>query len=425
MWRRPGDAMEEKLRIVGGRRLVGEVEVSGGKNAALAILPAVLLCDGPCVLEHLPMIHDVNILLDILAKLGAVVERLSDDAVRIDPRPVEVWAPEYSLVSRMRASYYLLGVLLGRFGRADVPLPGGCDIGSRPIDLHVKGLRALGADVETNGDAINAKADKLVGHEIYLDVASVGATVNIMLAAAKAEGKTTIFNAACEPHIVDLANFLNLAGARIRGAGTGIIRIMGTEKLNGCRHMIIPDQIETGTMMCVAAATRGDIMIHGAIPEHMEAVSAKLTEMGFFIEESPDSIRVYGNARPRAVNINTLPYPGFPTDLQQPTTVVLSTAQGVSYITESIFEARYKHIEELRRMNARVSVLDRLAVVEGVPRLVGARVSAADLRGGAALVVAGLMAEGVTEISNVRFIDRGYERIEEKLRSLGADIQRV
>lgn len=416
--------MKEKLVIRGGKPLTGSVSVSGAKNAAVAILPAALLCEGACDIDNLPNIADVHLLNDVLCGMGAKSEftdkTMTIDASALSDRPVGSDA-----VKQMRASYYLLGTLLGRFGRAQVALPGGCAIGLRPIDQHLKGMEALGAKVKTEYGMLIAEApDGLVGNDIYLDLVSVGATINIMLAAVKARGKTTIVNAAKEPHVVDAANFLNCMGAKVKGAGTDIIRIMGVEKLHGCSYSIIPDQIETGTLMIAAAATRGDVTIENAIPTHMEALSAKLMEMGIKVEEGDDSMRVTCKSRPKHVNIKTLPYPGFPTDLQQPATVLLSTADGASIIVENIFESRFKHINEIRRMGAKVSIDGRVCVVEGVERLTGAPVRATDLRAGAALVVAGLMADGVTEITGVKYIDRGYDHIESKLKQLGADIHR-
>jgi UDP-N-acetylglucosamine 1-carboxyvinyltransferase len=415
----------EKLVIRGGKRLIGSVKVSGAKNAAVAIIPAALLTDETCVIDNLPYIDDVIMLAEILKQMGAQVTLEPKGRITINAAGVSSCRADYDLVRRMRASYYLLGALLGRFGRAEVAFPGGCEIGARPVDQHIKGFQALGADVSIGHGLIKAYAEKLVGNEVYLDVVSVGATINIMLAAVKAEGTTTIANAAKEPHVVDVANFLNSMGANIKGAGTDTIKIKGVEKLHGCEYTIIPDQIEAGTFMIAAAATRGDVKITGVIPKHLEAVSAKLLEMGMYVEEGDDYVRVIGTGRPRKANIKTLPYPGFPTDLQQPMSVLLSVAEGTSIITENVWESRYRHVEELRRMGAVIKVEDRNAIIEGVEKLTGAQVEATDLRAGAALVIAGLIAEGVTEVTNVKHIDRGYERLEEKLRSLGADIERV
>ena len=356
--------------------------------------------------------------------MGAEVQLKGDVAV-VDTSALAMSSVRINLAKRLRASYYLVGALLGRFHRGEVLLPGGCAIGRRPIDLHQKGFEALGADVETAYDMFRAEAERLVGRDIYLDQVSVGATINIMLAAARAEGVTTIVNAAKEPHVVDVANFLNCMGAKIRGAGTDIIKIRGVQKLHGCTYSVIPDQIEAGTLMIAAAATRGDVTVQNIIPTHMEALSTKLLEMGVTVEEGDESIRVACGKRPRHVTIKTLPYPGFPTDLQQPATVLLSTAKGTSVVVESIFESRFKHIDEIRRMGAKVAINDRVAVVEGVEKLTGASVRASDLRAGAALIVAGLMADGTTEITNIEYVDRGYDHIENKLISLGADIVRA
>ncbi len=415
----------EKLRICGGKRLKGRVRVSGAKNAAVAILPAALLTEETCIIDHLPYIDDVKVLAEILSELGAEVKLDSNGKISIDAADIKEYRVHYDLARRMRASYYLLGVLLGRFGKAEVSYPGGCEIGTRPIDQHIKGFEALGAKVELEHGVIKAYADKLVGNEIYLDVVSVGATINIMLASVKAEGVTTIVTAAKEPHVVDVANFLNRMGANVKGAGTDVIRIKGVDKLYGCEYTIIPDQIEAGTFMIAAAATGGDVIVDNVIPKHLEAVTAKLLEMGVEVIEGEDSIRVIARGRPRKVNIKTQPYPGFPTDLQQPMSALLTIAEGTSIITENVWESRFKHLEELARMGAKVKVEDRIAIIEGVDHLTGAPVVASDLRAGAALVIAGLIARGVTEISNVKYIDRGYEKIEEKLVRLGADICRV
>ena len=419
--------MTEKLVIKGGIPLKGEVSVTGAKNAAVAILPAAVLAEGVCVIDNLPDIADVNILVTILKSIGAKVDfDRETGTMTIDSTHLDTWCITHKLVKRMRASYYFLGAFLARFGKAEVLMPGGCSIGDRPIDLHIKGFENLGAEVDIEYAHLKASADEgLTGSEIYLDTPSVGATINIMIAAVKAKGTTTIVNAAKEPHVVDVANFLTCMGAKIRGAGTGTIVIRGVEKLHGCSYTIIPDQIETGTLMIAAAATRGDVTLTNVIPAHMDSLIAKMKEMGIKVIESADTIRVVCEDRPKAVHIKTLPYPGFPTDLQQPTTVLLSTAKGTSVIIESIFESRFKHISEIRRMGAIVNADDRIAVVEGVNRLTGAQVRATDLRAGAALVIAGLMADGETEIYNIKYIDRGYAHIEDKLRHLGADIKRV
>ncbi len=416
--------MEEKIVIHGGKPLVGTVTVSGGKNPAVAVIPATLLADDVCVIENLPDINDVHVLCEMMEYLGAKV-KFENNTLWVDPRPLHTWRAPTELVRKMRASNYLMGVLLGRFGKAEVAIPGGCDIGARPMDQHIKGLNALGVEIELKQGIYRCRVDKLRGAEIYLDMPSVGATVNIMLAAARAEGTTIISNAAREPHVVDLANFLSAMGARVKGAGTDVIRVQGRPTLRGARYSILPDQIETGTWMCIAAATQGDITIQNCVPFHMESVSAKLTEMGMEVEEGDDFLRVRGTGRPRPVHIKTQPYPGFPTDLQQPFTVLLSTCTGTSTVLETIYEARYGHVDHLRRMGANIRVEDRVAIITGVPELWGVPVAATDLRAGAAMIVAGLMADGTTTISNVKYIDRGYEHIVDKLLELGADIQRV
>ncbi len=415
---------KEKVLITGGRPLLGEITVSGGKNTAVAVIPATLLSDGPCTIENLPDIDDVHALIEILEHLGAQVEYVPKRTLTVDPRPVQKYDVPFSFTQRLRASYYLLGALLGRCGHAEVAYPGGCDIGSRPIDQHLKGFAALGADIDDRGGVVYAHADKLTGADVFFDMVTVGGTINVMLAAAKAEGSTVIYNAAKEPHIVDLANFLNSMGARIKGAGTDIIRIRGQQSLRGTTYAVIPDQIETGTLMIAAAATRGDVTIHGCIPTHMEALTAKLLEMGVRVTENDDSIRVRPQGEQRAVNVKTQVYPGFPTDLQQPMTSLLCMANGTSTVSETIFEQRFKHLDELRRMGAHIKLMGRTVLIEGVRELYGAPVTVTDLRAGAALIVAGLMAKGVTEIYETSYIDRGYENIEEKLRSLGAEIRR-
>ncbi len=416
--------MEEKIVIHGGKPLVGTVTVSGGKNPAVAVIPATLLADDVCVIENLPDINDVHVLCEMMEYLGAKV-KFENNTLWVDPRPLHTWRAPTELVRKMRASNYLMGVLLGRFGKAEVAIPGGCDIGARPMDQHIKGLNALGVEIELKQGIYRCRVDKLRGAEIYLDMPSVGATVNIMLAAARAEGTTIISNAAREPHVVDLANFLSAMGARVKGAGTDVIRVQGRPTLRGARYSILPDQIETGTWMCIAAATQGDITIQNCVPFHMESVSAKLTEMGMEVEEGDDFLRVRGTGRPRPVHIKTQPYPGFPTDLQQPFTVLLSTCTGTSTVLETIYEARYGHVDHLRRMGANIRVEDRVAIITGVPELWGVPVAATDLRAGAAMIVGGLMADGTTTISNVKYIDRGYEHIVDKLLELGADIHRV
>lgn len=416
-------------RINGGNRLEGAVTISGAKNAALAIIPAVILSGESCLLENLPEIEDVRIVEEILTSMGADISRTPDGSMRIDPSGISTFSVTGEMVSSMRASYYLLGALLGRYKKAEIALPGGCAIGQRPIDQHIKGMRALGADIVIQGGSVKARADRLRGAEIYLDVVSVGATINIMLAAVAAEGQTIIANAAKEPHVVDVANFLNMMGANVKGAGTDVIRIQGGRRLHGCTYAVIPDQIEAGTFMIAAAATRGDVIINNVIPTHLEAISAKLMECGVTVSEGDDGrdffIRVSADKRPRAVNIKTLPYPGFPTDLQQPMMALLATAEGNSFIMENIFENRFNHVPELAKMGASISISSRTATVEGVEKLYGAPLCASDLRAGAALVIAALAAEGESTISQIHFIDRGYEFLEQKLRALGADITRI
>lgn len=419
------------IKIKGDRPLNGTVTISGAKNAAVAVLPAALLADSPCVIENLPLIDDVFLLERIMCKMGARVDFQKDGVMRIDSKDVTECRADFDMVRRMRASYYLLGAMLGKFGQAAVALPGGCEIGARPIDLHIKGFRALGAKIDIENGLLKAGAPNgLTGTDIYLDFASVGATINIMLAAVRASGQTVISNAAKEPHVVDVANFLNCIGASVKGAGTDAIRIQGRQELHGCSYAIIPDQIEAGTYMIAAAATRGDVILRNVIPLHLEAVSAKLMEMGVRVEEGDDGheffIRVRNEReRPRGANVKTLPYPGFPTDLQQPIMSMLSVCEGASVIVENVFEDRFKHVPYLQRMGANISVNGRVAVVEGTNSLSGSPVSASDLRAGASLVVAGLMAKGETLISNIHFIDRGYEAICEKLSALGADIERL
>jgi len=414
---------KERMLITGGHALEGEVRVSGGKNTAVAVIPATLLCDEPCTIENLPDIEDVHALADILTELGAKVDYEPGKCMRVDPRPAEGTEVSYRNAQRLRASYYLLGALLGRCGRAHVPTPGGCEIGSRPVDQHLKGFRSIGAEAGEIAGMLTAEGT-LTGGDVFFDMVTVGATVNVMLAAVKAKGQTFIYNAAKEPHIVDLANFLNSMGAKIKGAGTDIIRIRGVQHLHGSTYAVIPDQIETGTLMIAAAATGGDVIIDGCIPTHMDALSAKLLEMGVKVTDSDDAIRVHVVGPRRAINVKTQVYPGFPTDLQQPMSALLTTARGTSLVTETIFEQRFRHLDEIRRMGAHVRVMDRTAIIEGVPELYGAPMTASDLRAGAALIVAALMARGTSEIYEPGYIDRGYEHIEDKLRSLGAEIRR-
>ena len=403
----------------------GEISVSGAKNAAVAIIPAALISDGVCVIDNIPDIDDVEVLAETLRSLGAKVDTSVKGQITIDPTEVKSVCPSEKLTRKMRASYYLMGALLARFGEAKVPPPGGCNIGKRPIDQHLKGFEALGAKIK-NTNVVEIKAPELKGAEVFLDVVSVGATINIMLAAVKAEGNTTIFNCAKEPHVIDVANFLNNMGAKIKGAGTDVIRIKGVKHLRSCNYTLIPDQIETGTWMIIAAATKSDILIKNCIPTHMESLSAKLFEAGYKIDEGEDTLRIVPmEKRPKAVKVKTMVYPGFPTDLQQPFSALLATADGTSVITETIFEQRYRHLDELKKMGAITDFTDRVAIIDGVEKLYGTDVEALDLRGGAALVVAGLMAEGTTTVTGVQYIDRGYEKIVEKLQSLGADIKRV
>ena len=414
---------KERMLITGGHALEGEVRVSGGKNTAVAVIPATLLSDEPCTIENLPDIEDVHALADILTELGAKVDYEPGRCMHVDPRPAEGVEISYRNAQRLRASYYLLGALLGRCGKARVPTPGGCEIGSRPVDQHLKGFRSIGAEAEEIGGMLTAEGT-LTGGDVFFDMVTVGATVNVMLAAVKAKGQTFIYNAAKGPHIVDLANFLNSMGAKIKGAGTDIIRIRGVQRLHGSTYAVIPDQIETGTLMIAAAATGGDVIIDGCIPTHMDALSAKLLEMGVKVTDSDDAIRVHVVGPRRAINVKTQVYPGFPTDLQQPMSALLTTARGTSLVTETIFEQRFRHLDEIRRMGAHVRVMDRTAIIEGVPELYGAPMTASDLRAGAALIVAALMARGTSEIYEPHYIDRGYEHIEDKLRSLGAEIRR-
>ncbi len=415
--------------INGGRPLEGQVTISGAKNAALAIIPATILAGEPCVIENLPMIEDVHVLAEILRLMGASVDLNDNGCMRIDPTTITEFEVTFDMVSQLRASYYLLGAMLGRYGHAALALPGGCSIGPRPIDFHIKGMRALGAEVVTRNGIVYADAKALRGADIYLDMVSVGATINIMLAACRADGTTVIANAAKEPHVVDVANFLNMMGASIKGAGTDVIRIRGRKQLHGCSYAIIPDQIEAGTFMIAAAATRGSVVINNIIPTHLEAISAKLMESGVRVTEGDDGsdffMHVDASCRPRAINIKTLPYPGFPTDLQQPMTAFLATAQGNSFIVENIFEDRYNHVPELVRMGAKITVTGRTAMIEGVEKLYGATITATDLRAGAALIVAALAAEGESKVRNIHYIDRGYEHLEQKMRALGADIVRI
>ncbi len=416
----------KKFRINGGRRLSGNVEISGAKNAVVAILPAVLLSEEPCHIENIPNISDVETSLKILEALGASVERVGRDAVIIDPRCVNTNEVDHNLARSMRASYYYIGALLGKGGSARVPMPGGCNFGVRPIDLHLKGFSALGASYQMlEQGIIEVTAEKLVGKVVNFDTVSVGATVNVILAAVRAEGITVIRNAAREPHIVDLANFLNSMGADVRGAGTDVIKIHGVDKLYGARYSIIPDQIEAGTYMALALATGGDITVCNVIPKHLESITERLAEMGADVEEMDDAVRVRCDSRLQACHIKTMPHPGFPTDMQPQFGVLMCIADGTSSITEGVWESRFRYVEELIRMGARVSVENRKATFQGVTNLTGAPVRAMDLRAGAAMVIAGLAASGVTEVEDIHYIERGYENVVEKLTALGADIERI
>lgn len=415
----------DRFIITGGNRLFGDVSISGAKNAAVAIIPAAILADGVCRIENVPNINDVTIIARILRQMGAIVKSVNHSTLEIDPRPIVSPVASYEQVHQMRASYYLMGALLGRFSRAVVAMPGGCDFGVRPIDQHLKGFAALGATYNLEGGIVDVKADRLTGNNIYLDVVSVGATVNIMLAAVKAHGLTVIENAAKEPHIVDLANFLNSMGADVRGAGTDVIKIRGVSHLDGTTYSIIPDQIEAGTYMVAAAAAGGDVTVHNVIPKHLESITAKLEEMGVTVEEYDEAVRIVREGPLNKCNIKTMPHPGFPTDMQPQFTVLLSIANGTSIVNESVWDYRYRYVDELRRLGAQVSVDGKIAVIEGVKELVGAPVRATDLRAGAAMIIAGLVARGTTQIDEVEHIERGYENIVEKFRAIGADIRRV
>ena len=410
----------------GGTPLNGEVDISGAKNAALGILAGAIMADEAVTIENLPNVRDINVLLGAIQDIGAYVDRIDDHTVKINGSTISRLSVDYEYIKKIRASYYLMGALLGKYKEAEVALPGGCMIGPRPIDLHVKGLKALGADVDVSYGLWSAKADRLVGSHIYLDKVSVGATINILLASAMAEGKTTIENAAKEPHVVDVANFLNSMGANIRGAGTDVIRIVGVKALHGTTYAVIPDQIEAGTYMCAAAATHGDVLVKNVIPKHLEATSAKLIEAGCIIEEYDDAVHVIASGRKLThTHVTTLPYPGFPTDMQPEMTAVLGIAEGTSTVTESIFENRFKYADELARMGANIKVESTVAIVTGVEKYTGARVSAPDLRAGAALIIAGLAADGFTVIDDIQYIQRGYEDIAGKLKALGAEFEYV
>ena len=415
----------EQYIIKGGNPLVGEVEIGGAKNAALAILAAAIMTDETVTIDNLPDVNDINVLLEAISGIGAEVDRIDRHTVRINGSNIENFDIEYDYIKKIRASYYLLGALLGKYKRAEVALPGGCNIGSRPIDQHLKGFRALGAYVDIEHGKIIAEAERLIGKHIYFDVVSVGATINVMMAASMAEGLTILENVAKEPHVVDVANFLNSMGANIRGAGTDVIKIRGVSRLHKTDYSIIPDHIAAGTYMAAVAAAGGDITVHDVIPKHLESITAKLEEMGVEITEYDEAIRVVREKPLAKCNIKTMPHPGFPTDMQPQIAAVLCLADGTSIINENVWDNRFRYVEELRRLGAQISVDGKIAVIEGVKELVGAPVKAMDLRAGAAMVVAGLAARGVTEIENIEYIERGYENIVEKLQGLGADIRRV
>lgn len=415
----------EQYIIKGGKPLQGEVVISGAKNAALGILAAAIMTDETVTIDNLPNVRDINVLLHAIEGIGAKVERISDHVVKINGKGIASVDIDYEYIRKIRASYYLLGALLGKYKKSHVALPGGCNIGSRPIDQHIKGFKALGAEVKIEQGMIATKAEHLVGNHIYMDVVSVGATINIMLAACLAEGKTIIENAAKEPHIVDVASFLNSMGANIKGAGTDVIRIVGVEKLHGSEYSIIPDQIEAGTFMMAAAATKGDVLVKNVIPKHLEAISAKLIEIGATVEELDDSVRVIANNRLSNTHVKTLPYPGFPTDMQPQATALLALSTGTSIVTESIFENRFKYVDELNRMGASIMVEGNSAIIDGVEGFTGAMVSAPDLRAGAALVIAALVADGFTVIDHIHFVERGYEAFEEKMKKLGACMDKI
>ncbi len=415
----------EQYIIKGGKSLQGEVSISGAKNAALGILAAAIMADEDVIVDNLPDVRDINVLLEAIEQIGAKVDRINANKVKINGSYIESIIIDYEYIRKIRASYYLLGALLGKYKKAKVALPGGCNIGSRPIDQHIKGFEALGASVKIEHGMIEAKTDKLVGSHIFLDVVSVGATINIMLAACFAEGTTILENTAKEPHVVDVANFLNSMGANIKGAGTDVIRISGVESLHATEYSIIPDQIEAGTFMLAAAVTKGNVLVKNVIPKHLEAITAKLLEMGATVEEIDDAVRVIGPERLSNTHVKTIPYPGFPTDMQPQTTAALTVSTGTSIVTESIFENRFKYVDELSRMGASIKVEGNSAIIDGVDSLTGAIVRAPDLRAGAALVIAGLIAEGYTYVEQTKYIERGYEDFETKLQGLGADIEKI
>lgn len=415
----------EQYVIKGGNPLYGEVEIGGAKNAALAILAAAIMTDETVTIDNLPNVRDINVLLQAIEEIGAHVERVDIHKVKINGSFIRGVNVDNEFIRRIRASYYLIGALLGKYKHAEVALPGGCDIGSRPIDLHMKGFRSMGADIDIAHGLVIARAKEIKGTHIYMDKVSVGATINIMMAAAMADGKTVIENAAKEPHVVDVANFLNSMGANIRGAGTDVIRIVGVEKLHATEYSVIPDQIEAGTFMFAVAAAGGNVLVKNVIPKHLEATTAKLLEVGCQVEEFDDSVRVISDGHLKHTQVTTLPYPGFPTDMQPQMAVLLGIAEGTSTVTESIFENRFKYVDELTRMGADIKVESNIAIISGVKRYTGARVNAPDLRAGAALVIAGLAAEGITVVDDIYYIQRGYEALEEKLTKIGAKIARV
>ncbi len=414
----------EKLVIHGGNRLTGEVEISGAKNAAVAIIPATLLAQDVCRIENVPNISDIACMVKILSQMGAQVKYINKHTVEINTKTVNSYIVPHEMTKQLRASYYLIGALLGRYSRAKVALPGGCNFGVRPIDLHIKGFKLLGAETFVENAMINASADALTGGLIYMDKVSVGATINVMLAAVKAKGLTIIENAAKEPHIVDLANFLNAMGADVRGAGTDIIKIHGVSSLHGCNYSIIPDQIEAGTYMIAAAATGGDVLVKNVIPKHLESITAKLVECGVSVTEYDDSVRVQSDGKFEKCNVKTMPHPGFPTDMQPQMAVLLSVADGTSLVSEGVWDNRFRYVDQLIRMGANIQVNGTIAVIDGVKELTGAPVKADDLRAGAAMIIAGLIARGTTEVENLIYIDRGYEDFVEKFRNMGADLYR-
>lgn len=415
----------EQYAIKGGNPLVGEVEIGGAKNAALAILAAAIMTDETVLIENVPDVRDTNVLMQAMESIGVVINRIDRHTVKINASQIHDLVIEDDYIKKIRASYYLLGALLGKYKKAEVALPGGCNIGLRPIDQHIKGFRALGADVRIEHGLIITEAEKLLGNHVYMDVVTVGATMNVMMAAVMAEGQTVIENAAKEPHVVDLANFLNSMGANVKGAGTDVIRIKGVSKLHGTEYGIIPDQIEAGTFMFAAAVTKGDVTVKNVIPKHLESISAKLLEIGCEVEESDDAVRVVASKPLGHTHVKTLPYPGFPTDMQPQITVTLGLSAGTSIVTESIFENRFKYVDELTRMGANIKVESNTAIIDGVERYTGASITAPDLRAGAALVIAGLAADGITTVDDIKYIERGYEDFHLKLQGLGAQIDKI